>query len=129
MENEIIIELKDLIPTIRKMAAEKARLATATCLDLGDKFEVLYHFEPRGAVDPMAHIRVRLAKTEPLPSISGIYACAVLVENEMMDDFNIQVNGISLNLERKMMRASDSPEFLLQKTAITPKQKNGEVKP
>lgn len=62
MENEILISKDDLVPAVQKMLAEKARFGTATCLDEGDKFEIIYHFEPQDKPEPLKHIRVKIAK-------------------------------------------------------------------
>jgi NADPH-dependent glutamate synthase beta subunit-like oxidoreductase len=115
MENEILITKDDLIATVQKMLAEKARFATATCLDEGDKFEIIYHFEPQEKPEPLKHIRVKIAKGDVLPSISGIYLCATLIENELKDLFEIQISGSALDFQSKFMRTRESPDFELIK--------------
>ena len=99
------------------MLAEKARLGTASCLDLGDKFEIIYHFEPQESPEPLKHIRVRIAKEDTLPSISNMYLCAALIENEIQDIFNIQIEGVALNFQRRFIRSKESPEAELVKPA------------
>ncbi len=116
MENEILVDKSELISAVQKMLAEKARFCTATCLDLGDEFEVLYHFEPGESIEPLKHIRVRISKEDTLPSISGIYLCAVLIENEIQDQFDIQISGMALDFQRRFLRAKESPEFSLLKS-------------
>ena len=117
MENEILIGKDELITTVQKMLAEKARFGTATCLDEGDKFEIIYHFEPRDKPEPLTNIRVKIATGEVLPSISGIYLCATLIENELKDLFKIQISGSALDFQNKFMRTRESPEFELIKPA------------
>jgi hypothetical protein len=124
MENEIILEKYELVPAVQKLLSEKARFATATCLDLGDQYEILYHFEPQESVVPVKTLRVRIPKGEILPSISGIYACAVMAENEMIDDFNIQINGLVMDFHRKLMLSKESKVFPLNKTPTLPKEIN-----
>jgi hypothetical protein len=120
MENEITLDKNELLAAIQKLLNEKARFATATCLDLGDRFEILYHFEPQEAVGPLKTFRVKLQKGENLPSISGIYGCAVIAENEMMGDFNLQINGTVLDFHRKLLLSKESQQFPLSKTPRIP---------
>ena len=115
MENEIIIGKDDLIPAVQKMLAEKARFGTATCLDTGDKFEIIYHFEPQDKPEPLTHLKVRIDKGEVLPSISGIYLCAALIENELKDLFKIGISGSVLDFQNKFMRTLESPDTELIK--------------
>jgi NADH:ubiquinone oxidoreductase subunit C len=115
MENEISVDKGQLISAVQKMLAEKARFCTASCLDLGDEFEVIYHFEPGESVEPLKHIRVRIAKGDILPSISGIYPCAALAENETQDQFDIKISGLALDFKRRFLRAKGSPRFSLLK--------------
>ena len=117
MENEILVEKTGLIPAVQRMLAEKARLGTASCVDLGDKFEIIYHFEPQAKPEPLKHIRVKITKGDTLPSISNMYLCAVLMENEMQDLFNIQVDGLALNFQRRFVRSKESAEVELVKPA------------
>lgn len=122
MENEILVDKNELIPAVKKMLAEKARLGTASCIDLGNKFEIIYHFEPQEKPEPLKHIRVRIAKGDTLPSISSVYLCAALIENEIQDFFNIQVEGIALNFQRRFIRSKESLEAeLLKPTPYVPK--------
>jgi NADPH-dependent glutamate synthase beta subunit-like oxidoreductase len=115
MENEVLVEKAELIPAVQKMLAEKARLSTASCVDLGDKFEIIYHFEPQESPEPLKHIRVKIAKEDTLPSISNIYLCAALIENEIQELFNVQISGIALDFQKRFIRAKESPEAELVK--------------
>ena len=117
MENEVLIDKAELIPAVQRMLVEKARFGTATCIDLGDKFEVIYHFEPQEKPEPLTHIRVRITKGDTLPSISNIYLAATLIENEIKDIFNIKIIGSALDFQNKFIRAKESPESELIKPA------------
>ena len=115
MENEITVDKAELIPEVQNLLAQKARFATATCLDLGDHFEVIYHFEFKESVEFMKHIRLSIAKGDTLPSISNIYFCAALVENEIQDHFKIKISGLAIDFQKRFLRAKESPEFALTK--------------
>jgi NADPH-dependent glutamate synthase beta subunit-like oxidoreductase len=122
MENEILVDKAELIPAVQKMLAEKARLGTASCVDLGDKFEIIYHFEPQESAGPLKHIRIKIAKDDTLPSISNMYLCAALIENEIQEHFNVQISGIALDFQKRFLRSKESPEVaLLKPTPYMPK--------
>jgi len=121
MENDISITKDELIAEAQKMMDERARLSTASCVDLGDKFEIIYHFEPREYPEPLKNIRVKIAKDDTLPSLSGIYLCAALIENEIQELFNVQISDIALNFQKRFLRSKESPEAeLLKPTPYKP---------
>ena len=71
------------------------RLVTMSCVDLGDSFDLLYHFD----LDlKMTHLRLSVPKADKVvPSISGIYFAALIIENETQDHFGITFEGIALD--------------------------------
>jgi hypothetical protein len=115
LENEVIVTKSELVSKAQDMLVQKARFGTATCLDLGDRFEVIYHFESEDSAGFVKHIRVNIGKEETLPSISNIYLCATLIENEMQDQFNIKISGLAIDFQKRFIRAKESPEFPLLK--------------
>lgn len=122
MENEILIDKAELISTVQGLLDEKARFGTATCLDLGDKFEIIYHFAPQESGEPLKHIRVKIAKDDTIPSISSMYLCAALIENEIQELFNVQISDIALDWQKRFLRSKESLEAeLLKPTPYEPK--------
>ena len=115
LQNEVIVDKAELILEVQGMLTQKARFGTATCLDLGDHFEVIYHFEFEDSVEFAKNIRVSVSKEDTLPSISNIYLCAALIENEIQDHFNIRISGLALDFKTRFLRAKESPEFALLK--------------
>jgi Ni,Fe-hydrogenase III component G len=115
LENEIIVDKAGLIPAVQNMLAQKARYCSSTCLDLGDKFEVVHHFQFENSVEFAKHIRVSIDKEDILPSISNIYFCAILCENEMQDHFNLKISGLAIDFQKRFLRAKESPEYQLIK--------------
>ena len=129
MEKEKVISKDQIIPEVQKKLAEKARFAMMTCMESPDKFEIIYTFEPAESVSPLSQIRVLMPKTETLPSITAVYPAAVVVENEIVGDFKIEIDGMALDFNKLIMRTKDSMQFPLTKTPPVPKVKEGEVKP
>jgi hypothetical protein len=115
LQSEVVVGKAQLVSEAQDMRAHKARFATATCLDLGDHFEVIYHFEFEDSAGFAKHIRVNIGKEETLPSISGIYLCAALVENEMQDQFNMKIDGLAIDFQRRFIRGKESPDISLLK--------------
>jgi NADH:ubiquinone oxidoreductase subunit C len=74
------LESGDLLRKVGILAAEGSRFVTATCVDTGAGFEVLYHFERDGRLE---HLRVTVAKGASVPSLGEIYPGATFLENEI----------------------------------------------
>lgn len=93
----------------RVVAAQEAalRFVTATCLDGGDHFELFYHF---ASGERLSHIRVVVAKDAEVPSISGVYFAAFLVENEMKELFGVHITGIAIDYKGRLFLTEGGPE-------------------
>jgi len=71
------------------------RLLTLSCVDLGEAgFDILYHFDKNLHLE---NYRLAVPRGQTVPSISGIYFCALLVENEIRDQFGVCFDGIVLD--------------------------------
>lgn len=131
--NEIILTKADLIPTVQKMMQKSARFTTATCVDHQDKMEIIYHFSevPHSSGQDsykLTNIRLFVKKDEEVPSISSIYLCAVLIENEIHDVFDVEFTGLALDYHQKMLLTEESPKKPMLKTyteimKMTPRRK------
>ncbi len=115
MEHEVFVTKDEFIPAIQGMLTERARLGTISCLDLVDEFELIYHFEPQEAPEPLTHLRARVAKGDTWPSITSIYPSASLAELEIRDHFDIEITGITLDFRGRFLRSKESPEAALLK--------------
>ena len=123
LEKEVVVDKAELIPEVQNLLAQKARYCSSTCLDLGDKFEIIHHFQFEDSVEFSRHIKVSIAKEDTLPSISNIYLAATLCENEIQDHFNIKISVLAIDFKKRFLRAKESPEFMLTK------EKKEEVSP
>jgi Ni,Fe-hydrogenase III component G len=108
IENLKEITKDTLLQEVQKFADAKARFVTTVCSDLGDKLEVTYYFNYSPGVD-MSAMRMVVDKNEEVPSISGIYLAAVLVENEMFEQYGLKVKGMAIDFGGLMLLAKDSP--------------------
>jgi NADPH-dependent glutamate synthase beta subunit-like oxidoreductase len=112
--NEINVSKAELFQEILKMAKQNARFATATCIDRDENLIIIYHFED--AEHNLTNIRLTTGKGEEVPSISPVYLCAVLIENEIHDQFGVEFVGMAIDYSQKMLLTSDSPQKPLIKT-------------
>lgn len=116
IENIVEISKEQLLAQVQEMFYEGYRFVTATCVDLGDgKADILYHFDKDLEI---RNFRLTMEKSDVLPSISKIYFCAVLVENEMKELFGLKINDIAIDYDGRMLLADDSPDAPMAKRQI-----------
>ena len=90
-----VIGLTALLDRVRAMRAQDARLVQICATALPGQFELTYSFDLEGG---LASLRVQVPSEDTrVPSISSIYGCAILYENEMHDLFNIKVEGMTVD--------------------------------
>ncbi|MGE5397328.1 MAG: NADH-quinone oxidoreductase subunit C [Chitinophagales bacterium] len=79
---------------------------TLTCIDCIDHFELIYSFDHDME---LTNLRAKAEKEQPFPSISEIYFCAFLAENEIQDQFGLKFEGLSPDFEGLMILSKDAP--------------------
>jgi ech hydrogenase subunit D len=90
-----VIAVAALLESVRAMRARGARLVQICATALPDQFELTYSFDIESR---LSSFRVEVPRDNPrVPSISSIYGCAFLYENEMHDLFNIKVEGMTVD--------------------------------
>ncbi|MCE1248887.1 MAG: NADH-quinone oxidoreductase subunit C [Firmicutes bacterium] len=99
------ITIDNLTARVKKLDEEGYRLLTATCLDRGEKYEIYYHFDKDLT---MLHLRLLVNKEEEVPSLSLIYLCAFLIENEMKELFGVKFSGLFVNYGGRLFLGEDS---------------------
>lgn len=116
LNNETIISRATLLDAVSARIMQGFRFVTITCVsvrfDPCQSFDLIYHFDKEYVLH---HLRLSLAEGEALPSISGICAPAVLVENEIKDLFGIEVTGLSLDYEGRFILADTAPKAPMRK--------------
>jgi ech hydrogenase subunit D len=92
-----IITVAALLDKVEAMKAQGRRLVQISATRLPDAVELTYSFD---LDSQLANLRLTLpADKLQLPSISSIYLCAVLYENEIHDLFGVQVDGIAIDFK------------------------------
>lgn len=105
LEGSVNITKEELTAKAKQLDSENYRLLTATCLDRGEQFEIYYHFDKD--LD-MLHLRLLVNKEESVPSLSTVYLCAFLIENEMKELFGVKFSGLFVNYGGRLFLGEDS---------------------
>ena len=101
-----IITPEQIVPEAQAKFDAGYRLVTISVLVADEQHvELLYHYDK--ATD-MVHLRTRIQKDIPIPSISGIYFCALLVENEVQDLFDVHFGGLVLDFKRTLLLTEET---------------------
>ncbi|MDR3357802.1 MAG: NADH-quinone oxidoreductase subunit C [Desulfovibrio sp.] len=130
-----------LLGEVRRLAEAKYRFVTMSQTVLDEHTLCLYyHFDEnltltdlRRACDlfpqaGMTHLRMEVDKDRPIPSISSIYFCALLIENETQDQFGVRFEGLPLDYQGAMYLEGEvarGPYF----TMTTVRRASGEALP
>jgi Ni,Fe-hydrogenase III component G len=105
IENVTNISTEALLGYVEDMMFSGYRFITTTCVDNGDGTkDLLYHFDKELE---MKHARITVTKDDEIPSISAIYFCAILVENEMKELFGVNIKNMAVDYGGHMLLADD----------------------
>ncbi|MGO8931590.1 MAG: NADH-quinone oxidoreductase subunit C [Limisphaerales bacterium] len=89
------IPVEALLDRVSARRKEGDRLVQISATWLPEQVEVTYSFDRDRQ---LANLRLQVpAAKARVPSISSIYGCAFLYENEMHDLFNLQVDGMAVD--------------------------------
>ena len=92
-----IITVDTLLDKVRAKREQGHRLVQMSATRLPDQVELTYSFDLNSQ---LSNLRLSLPGEEPhLPSISSIYLCGILYENEIHDLFGVQVAGIAIDFK------------------------------
>ena len=117
IENLTEITPEDLLDETHEMMDNGFRFITASCVETGNgTFDVIYHF---GKDYGMKHFRVKIQKGQELPSISNIYFCSILVENEIKELFGVSIKGIAIDYGGHMLLSEGSKDAPMCSRQIT----------
>jgi Ni,Fe-hydrogenase III component G len=116
MLNDVIpVELPAIPAEVWKLKMDGYRFVTMTCLDVGTAHEVIYHFDKNYQ---LKHLRATLPKGQVLPSITGVFFAAVLVENEIKDLFGVEFSGLVIDFKGRFILSDGAPVAPLNKATI-----------
>jgi len=123
IENLVGITIDQLLAETQKCKYEGYRFITATCADNGDEtIDIIYHFDKDYE---MKNYRVTFNKGEEVPSISKIFLCAVLVENEIKELFGVNVTDIAIDYGGHMLLSEEELDSPMLRRQITIEKRGG----
>ena len=83
-----VITADKLVAEVTRLHNEGWRLVTMSSVEIdAENMEILYHFDKDLQ---LKHYRLSVAKDVVVPSISPVYFAALLVENEIEDQFGVK---------------------------------------
>ena len=90
-----IITVDTLLDKVRAKREQGHRLVQMSATRLPDQVELTYSFDLDSR---LTNLRLSLPGVDTcVPSISSIYGCAILYENEIHDLFNVKVDGLTVD--------------------------------
>jgi ech hydrogenase subunit D len=90
-----IITVDTLLDKVRAKHEQGCRLVQMSATRLPEQVELTYSFDLDSR---LTNLRLLLPGVDThVPSISLIYGCAVLYENEIHDLFNVKVDGLTVD--------------------------------
>jgi ech hydrogenase subunit D len=99
-----LVLLDALLARVRAIKQSGGRLVQIGATRLPDTVELTYSFDLNGV---LTNLRLHLPGTESrVPSISSVYGCAVLYENEIHDLFNVAVEGMALDFHGHLYKTA-----------------------
>jgi len=94
-----------LLEQVTKMKYENYRFVAMTCVCIDSQhYEVIYHFDKDYK---MKNFKIVVSKEDKIPSVSEIYFCSLLAENEINELFGLNIVGIIVDYEGKMLITDD----------------------
>jgi ech hydrogenase subunit D len=92
-----LITRENLVGEVAKLKVDGYRLVTLSCTEIdAGTLDILYHFDKDLA---LTHLRLAVAKSESVPSISPVYFAALLIENEIQDFFGLTFKGLVVDYQ------------------------------
>ena len=99
-----IIPVQALLEKVGEMRKQAYRLVQISATRLPDQLELTYSFDLDGR---LVNFRLHIPDSNlRVPSISSIYWCAFLYENEMHDLFNLVVDGMAVDFHGTLYKTA-----------------------
>ncbi len=92
--------LETVVGEVMNMKNDGQRLVTFSTYQAGEgKLGIIYHFDKDLE---NTHLRMVADMDKPIPSVSGVYFSAMLVENEIRDQWDVKFDGLVLDFNRTL---------------------------
>lgn len=102
------ISMDEFLAQVITMKMEDWRLAQICAARLEDGYEMSYSF----CKDyNMVTLRLVVRTEDKIPSITQIYSCAFIQENEASELFGVKIENLSMDYHRKLYRIDAETPF------------------
>lgn len=102
------ISMEEFFPSIVNMKAGKWRLVQICAVSVENGYEMSYSF----CRDyEMVTLRLEVGEDEEVASITQIYPCAFLQENEAAELFGVKITNIEMDYHDKLYRIDETAPF------------------
>ena len=109
MNTEFIsVDPKSVIDESQKLKFAGYHLIQQCATRVPDAYELIYTF---GKELEMKNLKMVLPEDQEISSITSIYPCAFIYENEMHDLFGVQIKMINIDYEGKLYRTAIETPF------------------
>ena len=109
MNTEFIsVDPKSVIDESQKLKFAGYHLIQQCATRIPDAYELIYSF---GKDLEMKNLKITLPEDQEISSITSIYPCAFIYENEMHDLFGVQIKMINIDYEGKLYRTAIETPF------------------
>ena len=106
LENVREISTDRLLSEVQDMRYNGYRFVTITCVNNKDgSVDLFYHFD-KGL--KLENLKITVTRDEEIASISRIYFCAVIVENEIKELFGLNITNIIIDYNGKLFLTEES---------------------
>ncbi len=123
IQNLSEISVDQLLGKVQDMFHQGYRFVTSTSVDIGEEgVDITYHFDKNYE---MVNYRIKVPKGEQIPSISGIYFSAAIVENEIKELFGVDFLGMVVDYGGHMLLTDDAPENPMLRQQIIIEKREG----
>ena len=122
MKGKVIdVTTDSVVGEVMNMKNDGQRLITYSTYQEGEnQLGILYHFDKDLEV---THLRMVADMDKPIPSVSGVYFAALLVENEIRDQWDVEFDGLVLDFNRTLLLDPEVTQVpLVSNVKIEPKK-------
>ena len=122
-----VVLATDLLHEVKRFSDRGARMIQIGCTQDGHVFELNYSFDVDGVFE---NIRVCTNGNETICSVSNVYLCAFIYENEIHDLYGISFEGIAVDYKGTLFQTAKLHPFRMEPNAMKGKAKaKGAAKP
>lgn len=102
------VTVENLVSEVSKMYDEGYRLIQIGCGKYDDIFEINYSFDKDYR---FMNLRLKITEGVVVPSITGVYLCAFIYENEIHDLFGVSIKDIAIDFKGNLIKTSIKNPF------------------